>query len=32
MNEGAAAWDGDVVRTWLERRAAAARRDQAAAD
>lgn len=26
------AWDGDLVRTWLDRRCAAARLDQAAAD
>lgn len=26
------AWDGELVRTWLERRCAAARIDQAAAD
>ena len=32
MSEAAVAWDGGRVRTWLERRSAAARLDQAAAD
>jgi len=32
MNDMATAWDGDRVRTWLDRRMAAARLDQAAAD
>lgn len=32
MNETASVWDGARVRTWLERRLAAARLDQAAAD
>ena len=32
MSEATPAWDGARVRTWLERRAAAARLDQAAAD
>lgn len=32
MSVTAAPWDPDRVRTWLERRAAAARLDQAAAD
>lgn len=32
MNEAPAPWQPDVVRTWLDRRAAAARLDQAAAD
>lgn len=32
MSEAAPAWDGARVRTWLERRQAAARLDQAAAD
>ena len=32
MNDAAAPWSGDAVRTWLQRRAAAARQDQAAAD
>ncbi len=32
MSDAAVAWDGGRVRTWLERRSAAARLDQAAAD
>ncbi|MDR6787882.1 hypothetical protein J2Y58_001234 [Sphingomonas sp. BE138] len=32
MTDAATAWDGDKVRIWLERRQAAARLDQAAAD
>lgn len=32
MTSSAKAWDGAVVRTWLERRLAASRLDQAAAD
>lgn len=32
MSDPSKAWDGALVRTWLERRVEAARRDQAAAD
>lgn len=32
MNEASGTWQPDLVRTWLDRRAAAARLDQAAAD
>jgi hypothetical protein len=32
MSETSKAWDGALVRTWLERRLAAAKLDQAAAD
>lgn len=32
MSDPSKAWDGALVRTWLERRFEAARRDQAAAD
>ena len=32
MNEASGPWQPDIVRTWLDRRVAAARLDQAAAD
>jgi hypothetical protein len=32
MSEGPTAWDGGLVRTWLDRRLAAARLDQSGAD
>jgi len=32
MSNASKAWDGDLVRTWLERRLAASKLDQAAAD